>query len=186
MNPKIATWPEINWWIENIGWLKGLQKKTRLALSGVALAVLQACSPAQAAENPQDKAQVIKVASNNAETPVIDTVISSGETGGSVEKLSEEAIFSELEELIKTEIPEDQWDKYLWTDERKWYIEQIAANDTPRKSKFHIIIWLGEWRGWELLNMLPESYTEIHNSIKYEGTKIKLSIVNSVSEAVNN
>ena len=119
MNPQnIPTWAEsINWGIENTWWLKKLQKNTRLALSGVALAVLQACAPAQAADNPQDKAQVIKVADNKATSPTIDTVISPGETGGSLERLIS---LDEILEAGKIEWMENASEKYGDRTERAW------------------------------------------------------------------
>jgi len=161
MNPQnIPTWSEaINWGIENTAGLKKLAKDTRIALSAVALGVLQACSPANAQTTPETP-KVERVAQlQTAQPRIINASVSAPE------KLSETSIFSELEELVKAEIPADEQYKYLWTEDRKWYIEQIAANDTPRRSKFKVIMWLGDGRWAELIAALPESYTDIHDTI---------------------
>lgn len=89
-------------------------KATILSLTAAAL---QACSPAQAADAPQDTAQVIKVADNKATDVNIDTVISPGETGGSVETIRS---LDSILEAGKTEWMENASEKYGDRTERAW------------------------------------------------------------------
>ena len=142
----------------------GIIKGSILALSAAAL---QACAPANAADGPQDKSEVIKVAENNAEVPVIDTLISSGEAGGNVEKepdaISAEAGFSQIEIII-----EDTLD---WREEKKWmYIVNRLRKDNTVWVDEESFIQFALANKWEILTVFKkiqniEEFPNLHNLV---------------------
>lgn len=74
-------------------------------------------------------------------------------------------IFDRLTVLIKQEVPAEEQFKYLGTEERKGYLQQIRENHTPRRSKFKIILGLNNGEGEGLIKTLPKEFTDIHDTI---------------------